>query len=151
MASCSSPSPLSHADGERPHEPRHFSSYRTPNAGAGGEPTYEPSDDPGVVCVSRMYSYYKKFGHEGKACMQLTCSLSHPTHAHPRLAPSPPTLTLTRPTSPHPTHRDADIAPAWPHPGTICMPASWRPSRGTSDPSFAIDEIVALAGVDRMT
>ena len=29
------------------------------------------------------------------------------------------------------------------------MPASWRPSRGTSDPSYAIDEIVALAGVDR--
>ena len=45
--------------------------------------------------VARMYSYYKKYGHEG----------------------------------------------------TICMPASWRPSRGTSDPAFAIDEIVALAGV----
>ena len=30
--------------------------------------------------------------------------------------------------------------------GTICMPASWRPSRGTSDPSYAVDEILALAG-----
>jgi len=65
----------------------------------GGEPTYAPTEDPGVVCVSRMYAYYKKFGHEG----------------------------------------------------TICMPASWRPSRGTSDPAYAVDEIVALAGVDRMT
>ena len=37
------------------------------------------------------------------------------------------------------------------HEGTICMPASWRPSRGTSDPAYAVDEIVALAGVDRMT
>ena len=64
----------------------------------GGAPTYEPRDDPGVVCVARMHAYYKKFGHE-----------------------------------------------------TICMPASWRPSRGTSDPAFAIDEVVALAGVDRMT
>ena len=35
--------------------------------------------------------------------------------------------------------------------GTICMPASWRPSRGTSDPSYAVDEILALAGTDRMT
>jgi transaldolase len=31
---------------------------------------------------------------------------------------------------------------------TICMPASWRPSRG---PGFDIDEIQALAGTDRMT
>jgi len=69
------------------------------HAANGGTPTYEPSDDPGVVCVSRMHAYYKKYGHEG----------------------------------------------------TICMPASWRPSRGTSDPSYAVDEIVALAGVDRMT
>jgi len=65
----------------------------------GGEATYPPSEDPGVVCVARMHAYYKRHGHEG----------------------------------------------------TICMPASWRPSRGTSDPAFAIDEIVALAGVDRMT
>jgi len=65
----------------------------------GGVPTYEPAADPGVVCVGRMYKYYKKFGHEQ----------------------------------------------------TICMPASWRPSRGAEDPSFAVDEIVALAGVDRMT
>jgi len=65
----------------------------------GGQPTYEPVDDPGVVCVSRMYAYYKAHGHEG----------------------------------------------------TICMPASWRPSRGAGDAAFAIDEIVALAGVDRMT
>ena len=35
--------------------------------------------------------------------------------------------------------------------GTICMPASWRPSRGTSDPKFILDEPSALAGVDRMT
>jgi len=63
----------------------------------GGTPTYEPDADPGVVEVSRMYSYYKTFGHEG----------------------------------------------------TICMPASWRPSRGTSDPAYGIDEIVALAGVDQ--
>lgn len=34
--------------------------------------------------------------------------------------------------------------------GTICMPASWRPSRGAA-PEFALDEIVALAGSDRMT
>eukprot|EP00588_Corethron_pennatum_P013927 CAMPEP_0194277148 /NCGR_PEP_ID=MMETSP0169-20130528/9540_1 /TAXON_ID=218684 /ORGANISM="Corethron pennatum, Strain L29A3" /LENGTH=397 /DNA_ID=CAMNT_0039021041 /DNA_START=8 /DNA_END=1201 /DNA_ORIENTATION=- len=32
--------------------------------------------------------------------------------------------------------------------GTICMPASWRPSRGKG---FELDEIVALAGADRMT
>ena len=31
---------------------------------------------------------------------------------------------------------------------TICMPASWRPSRG---PGFELDEIRALAGSDRMT
>ena len=30
---------------------------------------------------------------------------------------------------------------------TICMPASWRPSRG---PGFELDEIRALAGADRM-
>ena len=65
----------------------------------GGTPTYAPEEDPGVVCVRRMYAYYKRYGHEG----------------------------------------------------TICMPASWRPSRGNDDPSYAIDEIVALAGVDRMT
>mmetsp|Transcript_30271 Transcript_30271/g.95504 ORF Transcript_30271/g.95504 Transcript_30271/m.95504 type:complete len:373 (-) Transcript_30271:398-1516(-) len=65
----------------------------------GGESTYEPSDDPGVKCVRRIYAYYKAHGHDG----------------------------------------------------TICMPASWRPSRGPSDPAFATDEIVALAGVDRMT
>lgn len=34
---------------------------------------------------------------------------------------------------------------------TICMPASWRPSRGTSNAAFGVDEILALAGVDRMT
>ena len=65
----------------------------------GGAPTYEPREDPGVVCVSRMYAYYKTHGHEK----------------------------------------------------TICMPASWRPSRGTGDPAFAVDEILALAGTDRMT
>jgi len=33
------------------------------------------------------------------------------------------------------------------------MPASWRPSRGPpgSDPDHDLDEIAALAGVDRMT
>jgi transaldolase len=31
---------------------------------------------------------------------------------------------------------------------TICMPASWRPSRGAG---FELDEIRALAGTDRMT
>ena len=31
---------------------------------------------------------------------------------------------------------------------TICMPASWRPSRG---PGYETDEIIALAGTDRMT
>ena len=33
---------------------------------------------------------------------------------------------------------------------TICMPASWRPSRGAG-PNFELDEIRALAGADRMT
>jgi transaldolase len=40
------------------------------------------------------------------------------------------------------------------HEQTICMPASWRPSRSTPGDKVAehaIDEIVALAGVDRMT
>jgi len=40
------------------------------------------------------------------------------------------------------------------HEKTICMPASWRPSRSTPADKVAehaIDEIVALAGVDRMT
>lgn len=69
------------------------------HAANGGEQTYEPEADPGVVEVARMYRYYKKYGHGN----------------------------------------------------TICMPASWRPSRGTADPAFAVDEIVALAGVDRMT
>merc|ERR1719238_733142 len=69
------------------------------HAANGGEETYEPEADPGVVEVARMYRYYKKYGHGN----------------------------------------------------TICMPASWRPSRGTADPAFAVDEIVALAGVDRMT
>ena len=35
----------------------------------GGEATYPPEADPGVVCVSRMYEYYKKHGHEGTICM----------------------------------------------------------------------------------
>lgn len=37
---------------------------------------------------------------------------------------------------------------------TICMPASWRPSRGVSTVptvSYDLDEIQALAGTDRMT
>ena len=34
---------------------------------------------------------------------------------------------------------------------TICMPASWRPSRGADVEGSAVDEILALAGVDEMT
>ena len=34
---------------------------------------------------------------------------------------------------------------------TICMPASWRPSRGADVDGSDIDEILALAGVDEMT
>eukprot|EP00533_Pseudo-nitzschia_delicatissima_P006703 CAMPEP_0116096738 /NCGR_PEP_ID=MMETSP0327-20121206/10338_1 /TAXON_ID=44447 /ORGANISM="Pseudo-nitzschia delicatissima, Strain B596" /LENGTH=393 /DNA_ID=CAMNT_0003588455 /DNA_START=73 /DNA_END=1254 /DNA_ORIENTATION=- len=34
---------------------------------------------------------------------------------------------------------------------TICMPSSWRPSRGASVEGSDVDEIVALAGVDEMT
>jgi len=35
--------------------------------------------------------------------------------------------------------------------GTICMPASWRPSRGADVDGADVDEILALAGVDEMT
>jgi len=34
---------------------------------------------------------------------------------------------------------------------TICMPASWRPSRGANVEGSNVDEILALAGVDEMT
>ena len=34
---------------------------------------------------------------------------------------------------------------------TICMPASWRPSRGADVPGSDVDELLALAGVDEMT
>lgn len=34
---------------------------------------------------------------------------------------------------------------------TICMPASWRPSRGPNIVNSDVDEILALAGVDEMT
>ena len=34
---------------------------------------------------------------------------------------------------------------------TICMPASWRPSRGPTVAGSDVDEILALAGVDEMT
>jgi transaldolase len=34
---------------------------------------------------------------------------------------------------------------------TICMPASWRPSRGAAVHGSEVDEILALAGVDEMT
>jgi transaldolase len=34
---------------------------------------------------------------------------------------------------------------------TICMPASWRPSRGAGVSGSEVDEILALAGVDEMT
>lgn len=58
-----------------------------------------PSEDEGVVCVTKMHNYFRSFNHKN----------------------------------------------------TILMPASWRPSRGTSSPDFVLDEIRALAGVDRMT
>jgi transaldolase len=34
---------------------------------------------------------------------------------------------------------------------TICMPASWRPSRSGEGQGYDVDEILALAGVDEMT
>lgn len=34
---------------------------------------------------------------------------------------------------------------------TICMPASWRPSRGSDVEGSDVDEILALAGIDEMT
>jgi transaldolase len=34
---------------------------------------------------------------------------------------------------------------------TICMPSSWRPSRGAGAAGSDVDEILALAGVDEMT
>ena len=34
---------------------------------------------------------------------------------------------------------------------TICMPASWRPSRGADVEGSDVDEILALTGVDEMT
>ncbi|KAL3816935.1 hypothetical protein ACHAXA_009795 [Cyclostephanos tholiformis] len=34
---------------------------------------------------------------------------------------------------------------------TICMPASWRPSRGPDVPGSDVDEVLALAGIDEMT
>ena len=34
---------------------------------------------------------------------------------------------------------------------TICMPASWRPSRGAAVEGSSADEVLALAGVDEMT
>ena len=34
---------------------------------------------------------------------------------------------------------------------TICMPASWRPSRGPDATGSDVDEILALAGIDEMT
>jgi transaldolase len=34
---------------------------------------------------------------------------------------------------------------------TICMPASWRPSRGPDVAGSDVDEILALAGIDEMT
>mmetsp|Transcript_38659 Transcript_38659/g.116107 ORF Transcript_38659/g.116107 Transcript_38659/m.116107 type:complete len:399 (-) Transcript_38659:498-1694(-) len=34
---------------------------------------------------------------------------------------------------------------------TVCMPASWRPSRGADAENSDVDEILALAGVDEMT
>jgi len=63
-----------------------------------GRSGYEPAADPGVVAVRRMYSYFRKYGHD-----------------------------------------------------TVCMPASWRPSRGPEVEGSEVDEILALAGVDEMT
>jgi transaldolase len=34
---------------------------------------------------------------------------------------------------------------------TICMPASWRPSRSGEGKGYEVDEILALAGIDEMT
>lgn len=34
---------------------------------------------------------------------------------------------------------------------TVCMPASWRPSRGADVAGSDVDEVLALAGVDEMT
>lgn len=66
--------------------------------GRSGKAAYEPVADPGVVQVSRMFAYFRKYGFD-----------------------------------------------------TICMPASWRPSRGADVTGADVDEILALAGVDEMT
>ena len=51
-------------------------------AGAnGGKKAYDPSEDPGVKCVSRMYAYYKKFGHENTICMPASWRPSRSTPA----------------------------------------------------------------------
>jgi transaldolase len=63
-----------------------------------GKEGYDPSADPGVLDVQKMYSYFRKYGYK-----------------------------------------------------TICMPASWRPSRGASVEGSSVDEILELAGVDEMT
>jgi transaldolase len=63
-----------------------------------GKESFDPSADPGVLTVKRMYGYLKKYGYK-----------------------------------------------------TICMPASWRPSRGAGVDGSETDEILALAGVDEMT
>ena len=63
-----------------------------------GKESYDPSSDPGVLTVKRIYGYLKKYGYN-----------------------------------------------------TICMPSSWRPSRGAGVAGSDLDEILALAGVDEMT
>lgn len=63
-----------------------------------GREGYEPSADPGVVAVRRMYAYFRHYEYD-----------------------------------------------------TVCMPASWRPSRGAEVEGSDVDEILALAGVDEMT
>lgn len=63
-----------------------------------GKEGYHPTADPGVLCVKRMYAYFRKHNYK-----------------------------------------------------TICMPASWRPSRGAAVEGADVDEILALAGVDEMT
>jgi transaldolase len=66
---------------------------------------------------------------------------------------------LQRSTVPDPMYDEGVIACTYIHNyfkyynhTTICMPASWRPSRGVGNTvSYDLDEIQALAGTDRMT
>lgn len=73
----------------------HTSKGATGSLANGG---FDPSADPGVIVMKRIYSYFQKYGYD-----------------------------------------------------TICMPASWRPSRGKDVEGSDIDEVLALAGIDEMT